>query len=118
MAKKKSAYSDILFWNKEKDVDNSSEIEDNNSIEGEILENTMKTEAKKFEPKVNAYVPYYDEAKKTYEMFTVYIDPDTGLAELKRERLPYDTYNRCVLDMQKRYAADYSTYLRKLRGRK
>ena len=113
MAKKKSAYDDILFW--KKDVDNGDDSSDNKEI-GEIVKESI--EKPTFNPTVRAYVPFQDEKTGKYEMFVVEIDPILNESKLNREPLKYDNYGRCVLDMQQRYAKDYTEKLNQLRRKK
>jgi hypothetical protein len=115
MAKKnKSAYSDILFWNK-KDVDNDEEISDNSNIEEIVKKDIEKPE---INPTITAYVPFYNEKIDKFEMFTLKIDPILEETLIEREPLKYDNYGRCVMDMQQRYAKDYAEKLRQTRRKK
>lgn len=109
---KKNQYKNITF--NKKVLDNSNKINDNNNDEVKNVMNKIKEEYQ-FNPTLNAYVPYFNEMTKKYELFTVSIDPLNNKMELFRKELPHDNMNRAIMEMQSLYAADH---IKKLREQK
>lgn len=103
----KNKYKNVTFNNKALDkVDN---IGDTKEVVEKVMAKTK--EELHFNPTVNAYVPYFNELTKKYELFTVAIDPLNNKMELFRKELPHDNMNRAIMEMQSMYAADYSKKL-------
>ena len=104
------AYKNVVFNNKT--LDKAAKISDNDNVE--TVEKVMATIKKEdgFNPSLNAYVPYFNEETKKYELFTVAIDPSNNKIELLRKELPHDNMNRAMMEMHSMYAADHIQRLR------
>jgi hypothetical protein len=97
------AKSKIIFVNDEKKVDKQVEQGHNKDMGKDQTSETPR----EFSPVVRAYVPYFNEALKLYEMFTVHIDPVSGETRLERTTLKHDSQPRAAMEMQKLYSDDY-----------
>lgn len=113
----KPKYNNIILPIPKKSIDINSKMGDNVQVVSKNVEipqevvNAMmgiKNNAEaEFNPNLNAYVPFYNEKTKKYEMFTVAIDTETNRMELFRKILPHDNENRAIMEMQKMYADDF-----------
>lgn len=99
----KPTIGDKVQNKEEKVVDNSSQIDHTNSIE--VAKSFMKKES--FVAQVYAYVPFYNESRKKYDMFKVSIDPTKDATILERIELRHDNHGRAIAEMQQMYAKDY-----------